>query len=147
VRDLTGDSSNYLRRSLQRSLDLLGDTPLVFEFALHVAREVPLPVEDPRFDWTELGERIPVATLSIGAQDATSAQRMASAEGMVMTPWHGLEAHRPLGSLNRGRLTTYLASARARWKWDDPAEESPTSGPAPKRSSEQHPANGGGSAE
>jgi len=55
-----------------------------------------------------------VATLSIAAQDATSSERMAQAERMVMSPWHALEAHRPLGSLNRARLPTYRASSEAR---------------------------------
>jgi hypothetical protein len=36
---------------------------------------------------------------------------MRRAEQMVFTPWNTLEAHRPLGSLTRGRLSVYRASS------------------------------------
>jgi hypothetical protein len=146
LRDLTDDSSNYLRRALQRSLDALGSTPLVFEFALHVPREEPLPIEDPRIDWRPRAERIVVASLTIMAQNATSTERMASAEGMVVTPWHGLVAHRPLGSLNRGRMSVYLASARQRWRSDTPPPDVQKPKP-PTNGVEHHVANGGGDAQ
>lgn len=117
TRALLRDPNDYLKATLQRSLDALGETPLVFDFALQVSGEEPLPIEDPRVDWATRGaERLVVATLTIARQNATSSQRMASAEAMVMTPFHALAAHRPLGSLNRARLTTYLASQEERWK-------------------------------
>jgi len=153
--EFIGDPNDYLQVTLQRSLDNLGDTPLVFDFALHVAGEAPLPVEDPRIDWSDCGaERVVVASLTIHYQNATSSQRMASAEAMVMTPWHSLAAHRPLGSLNRARLTTYLASQEERWKVNgmtSATRAKPEWGPADQESagrssSEQSAAHGGGTA-
>jgi hypothetical protein len=155
AREFLSDPNDYLQRALQRSLDTLGQTPLIFDFALQIAGEQPLPIEDPRLDWSRCGaERVVVATLTIRAQDATSSQRMASAEALVMTPWHSLAAHRPLGSLNRARLTTYLASQEERWKvngmaavprpkpeWSSAAQDS-----AERSSSDQPAAQGGGTA-
>lgn len=138
------DPRDYLKSALQRSLDRLSGTSLVLEFALHVAGEDALPVEDPRQDWDALGaKRIVVATLTIDAQDATSALRMASAEDLVMTPWHGLAAHRPLGSLNRARLSAYLASQTERWKANGITPVPRPTGDFGSGSDEQNAARGG----
>jgi hypothetical protein len=118
--------ADYLKLALQRSLDELGTQPLEFEFALHVAGGEPPPVEDPRIDWADRGaQRIVVATMTIARQDATSSQRMASAENLVMTPWHCLIDHQPLGSLNRARLAAYRASLEERWKANGVERELP----------------------
>jgi hypothetical protein len=138
------DPSDYLKSALQRSLDRLNGTSLVLEVALHVAGEAALPVEDPRQDWDALGaKRIVVATLTIEAQDATSTLRMASAEDLVITPWHGLAAHRPLGSLNRARLSAYLASQTERWKANGFAPAPRPTGDFGSGSDEQNAARGG----
>jgi hypothetical protein len=109
--------NHYLKHALQRSLDALNDTPLEFEVAVHVPGEAPLPVEDPTTDWRKLGaRRVVVATLIIATQNAISPERLANAQTMVMSPWHSLAAHRPLGSLNRARLGAYLASSQERWR-------------------------------
>lgn len=115
VRGFAAEPGDYLKTTLQRSLNQLNGAKLELAFALHVPGAKPLTVEDARVDWSEEGaERIVVAMLSIAGQDATSPAQMAEAERMVMSPWHALEAHRPLGSLNRARLSAYRASSEAR---------------------------------
>jgi hypothetical protein len=124
LRDCIERPHDYLELALQRSLDALDGGQLELEFSVHLPSEAPLPVEDARVDWDERGaSRVVAATLTIAAQDATSAARKAMAEAMVVTPWHALAAHRPLGSLNRARLSTYVASAEERARangWPDP---------------------------
>jgi hypothetical protein len=138
---LTGSVPNpndYLRLALQRSLDLLGTLQL--ELVAHVAGERSLPVEDAMIDWGKLGAKeIVVATLEIPQQDAISAQRLALGERMIFTPWHALEEHRPLSSLNRSRLFSYLASAQERLAGDAarPPRWSPPDSPGP--SNDVHP--------
>jgi hypothetical protein len=106
--------ANYLSSALERSLKPGSDT-LELELALHVAQREPLPVEDPTIDWSRKGaRRVVIATLRIAAQDPTSSTRAADAQNMVISPWRGLAAHRPLGSLNRARLGAYLASSQER---------------------------------
>jgi hypothetical protein len=125
VRGSFKDPENYLRLALQRSLDLLGSSPLELEFAAHVAHEELPPIEDPRIDWAAHGaQRVVLATLTIGRQDATSSERLTQGERMVFNPWHARVEHRPLGSLSRSRLLAYLASSeeRNRALHDSPAK-------------------------
>jgi hypothetical protein len=132
------DPNNYLRLALKRSLDLLDRSALEFEFAAHTMGELSLPIEDGCADWDRLGaKRVVVATLMIPRQDATSDERLALCERMVFTPWHALQQHRPLGSLNRSRLFSYLASAQERNAANQPQATiaaSPSSGRNPPAS-------------
>ncbi len=108
-------SPNHLRESLIRTLDPITGRTFSLEFCLIVPEREPLPVEDPRIDWRSEGARcIPVATLEIEPQDFGAEERATLAENMVFSPWHTLQEHRPLGSLNRARLEVYRASAELR---------------------------------
>jgi hypothetical protein len=115
ARALVANPANYLSSALKRSLEP-GNKPLELEIALHVASDDSMPVEDPTIDWNKRGaRRIVVATLSIASQDPAAPERATHAQDMVMSPWHTLAAHRPLGSLNRARFGAYLASSQERW--------------------------------
>ena len=109
-------SPNYLREALQRSLDPTTGRPQYLEFAVYRPRPgVLLPVEDPTVAWNDkVAECVPLARVEIPPQDFTSNERVSLAEHMIFTPWHALEAHKPLGSLNRARLLTYVAAAEER---------------------------------
>jgi hypothetical protein len=112
--DLGLKSDNYLRERLQRSLDPQSGAAIRLEFCVIVPKPwARLSVEDARSDWMFLGRAscIPVATLEFEPQDPCSEERLRKAEQMVFTPWSTLEAHRPLGSLTRGRLSVYRASS------------------------------------
>jgi hypothetical protein len=75
-----------------------------------------MPIEDPTVPWPE--ESSPwrtVATLEVPPQTAWSeARSRAVDDGMAFSPWHGLAAHRPIGSIMRVRRAVYEQSARLR---------------------------------
>ena len=53
--------------------------------------------------------------ITVDPQDSWSdGNVLAIDEGMAFSPWHGIAAHRPLGSIMRVRKTTYEASAEFR---------------------------------
>jgi len=75
-----------------------------------------MPVENAAKVWPEDDSPfVAVARLRVEPQTAWSEARSAAIDnGMSFSPWHGLLAHRPLGSINRLRKSVYEASARAR---------------------------------
>ena len=75
-----------------------------------------MPVEDASVVWDEsLSPYRPVARLVMGAQASWSdARRQSIDEGLAFSPWHGVAAHRPLGSVMRVRKGAYEAAQRFR---------------------------------
>jgi hypothetical protein len=58
---------------------------------------------------------VPVARIVMGAQASWSDDRARNIdEGLAFNPWHGVQAHRPLGGVMRVRHGAYLAAARFR---------------------------------
>lgn len=98
--------------TLQERLDPShGEALRLAFFAVVPARDV-LPVEDPRVDWEAAGaQRVQVASVEIEPQDLRSVERIRVAKELVFTPWHTLDAHRPLGAFNRARLELDRAAA------------------------------------
>lgn len=112
---------NYLRTALAESLR---DEPIELKFFIHVMSESMVPVgygsladivENATLSWPALGSiKLQVASIELPRQDPTDAASQETAETFRFNPWHSLEAHRPLGSLNRARLSAYPASQRYR---------------------------------
>ena len=75
-----------------------------------------MPIEDAARRWPErLSPYRPIARITMPPQEAWSEERSrAIDDGLSFTPWHGLAAHRPLGSLMRARRIVYEESARFR---------------------------------
>lgn len=75
-----------------------------------------MPIENAAKAWPEdESPYVAVARLIVEPQLAWShAKSEAIDDGMSFSPWHCLEAHQPLGSINRLRRTAYAASARFR---------------------------------
>jgi hypothetical protein len=75
-----------------------------------------MPIEDATVVWPEdKSPFVPVAHISVPVQPAWSDARSAEMDdGLAFSPWHGLAAHRPLGSVNRVRRAAYEGSAGAR---------------------------------
>jgi hypothetical protein len=75
-----------------------------------------MPIEDAATAWPE--DKSPYRTvgrITVPPQTAWSEARAAAVDdGMSFSPWHGLAAHRPLGSINRVRRTVYESAARFR---------------------------------
>jgi len=75
-----------------------------------------MPIEDAARRWPEeFSPYLPVARVTVPPQEAWSeARSRAIDDGLSFSPWHGLAAHWPLGSIMRARRVAYEASARFR---------------------------------
>jgi hypothetical protein len=77
-----------------------------------------MPIEDTTVEWKESdSESVTVATVIIDPVDLATDEAVAfrqSVEAMSFNPWHSLEAHRPIGGLNRLRKAIYQSNARMR---------------------------------
>jgi hypothetical protein len=77
-----------------------------------------MPVEDSSIPWPEdKSPYLAVARITAPPQDAWSdANVKAIDDGMAFSPWHGISAHQPLGSVMRVRKAAYKSSAEFRGK-------------------------------
>jgi hypothetical protein len=77
---------------------------------------VAMPIEDASVAWPEdKSPFVTVARIVVQPQVAWSDQRSVEMDdGLSFSPWHGLAAHRPLGSINRARRAAYSSSAGTR---------------------------------
>lgn len=75
-----------------------------------------MPVENSHKEWSEdESPYLSVGRITVQPQTAWSdARSRAVDDGMSFSPWHGLAAHRPLGSIMRARKRAYEMSARFR---------------------------------
>lgn len=89
----------------------------IWELRVQLCRDLEKqPVEDPTVQWDE--EQAPfqtVATIHVPRQDSWDPARVEAVnERMHFSVWTGLEAHRPLGNINRVRRDTYAHSTQFR---------------------------------
>ncbi len=72
-----------------------------------------MPVEDASVPWPETeSPYVAVARIEVPPQASWDAEKVRSLdEGLAFNPWHGLAAHRPLGSIMRARRAVYPRSA------------------------------------
>jgi hypothetical protein len=77
-----------------------------------------MPVEDASVPWPEdKSPYVTVARVEAKPQDSYLDARYAAIDtGMAFSPWHGLAAHRPLGSIMRARKMAYEKSAAFRFQ-------------------------------
>ena len=75
-----------------------------------------MPIEDATVEWPESeSPYLAVGRIVAPAQPVWSEARARTVDdGLAFSPWHGLAAHRPLGSINRARNGTYAMSASFR---------------------------------
>jgi len=75
-----------------------------------------MPIEDASVEWPqERSPYIPVARITVPAHAPQPAlARELEEDALFFSPWHGLAAHQPLGSINRARKLAYEVSGRAR---------------------------------
>jgi hypothetical protein len=98
------ESPDRLRRSLAEQISR--DGALHLELCVEM-RSRDAPIEDGDVDWAGTLERI--ADLEIPAEGFGSEESEHLVETMSFNPWNALEAHRPLGNLNRARKLVYRA--------------------------------------
>ncbi len=88
------------------------------EFSLRVQLNTGLdsmPIEDAQAKWAEDDSQYQeVARLILPMQTAWDPARDEFVEPLSFSPDHGLEAHRPLGSINRARRAAYAALSTLR---------------------------------
>lgn len=88
-----------------------------WEFRVQLCTDLDtMPIEDASVAWPEdQSPYLVVARLAVEPQDSWSAEGIAAVdEGLSFSPWHGLAAHRPLGSVMRARNSTYTNSVNFR---------------------------------
>ena len=69
---------------------------------------------------------MPVASITIPAQSFDSPEQDAFCENLSFTPWHCIDAHRPLGGINRVRRVVYEAISRLRHDLNAAPRREPT---------------------
>jgi catalase len=92
---------------------------MAWEFRVQLCRDLEKqPVEDPTVEWKEdEAPFIRVGTVRARPQDSWSPEQVAAIdEGLRFSVWTAIEAHRPLGNINRARRDTYRHSADFRAK-------------------------------
>jgi hypothetical protein len=73
-----------------------------------------MPIEDASVPWPEdHSPYVPVAKITLPAQVAWREAKSATInDRLAFNPWHGLTAHRPIGSIMRARKMAYRQSAQ-----------------------------------
>lgn len=86
-----------------------------------------MPVEDAAVEWdSKAAPHVTVATLDFPAQNSFSdARRVYADDVLAFSPWNGIAAHRPLGSIMRIRRAVYQASADRRHRLNAVAPAEP----------------------
>ncbi|WP_458071251.1 catalase family protein [Rhodanobacter sp. BL-MT-08] len=91
-----------------------------------------MPVEDASVPWPEdKSPFITVAHISVSRQVAWSEARSAAIDARVaFSPWHGLAAHRPIGSIMRVRKVVYDTMSKIRARQNKVSIDEPTALPS-----------------
>jgi len=80
-----------------------------------------MPVEDASVVWPEsLSPMRTVARITLAAQPWLTGAGLQACEAMSFNPWTGLDAHRPLGGINRVRDRVYREIAEFRRRANQP---------------------------
>ncbi len=122
---ITTDGPDFLRANLARHL---AERDAEFDFMVQRrTRPDAMPVEDPTIAWSETDAPfVPVARITIPKQNFDSPEQMAFCENLSFAPWHCIDAHRPLGGLNRLRRSVYQTISRVRHELNHTARKEPT---------------------
>jgi hypothetical protein len=111
--DLRG-KPNGLRESVVEHFRTRGGT---WEVRVQLCTNLDtMPIEDASVPWPEdQSPYVAVARITVQPQTAWSEARSAAVDdGMSFSPWHGLAAHRPIGSIMRVRKAAYEMAAEFR---------------------------------
>jgi hypothetical protein len=123
-------SPNALREAIEQ---FFHSSDATWELRAQLCRDLEqMPVEDASAVWPEtLSPFLPVARLIVPTQPSWSESRSHLLDdGTSFSPWHGIEDHRPLGSVMRARKAAYEASALFRSAHNTQPIQEPRSAPA-----------------
>lgn len=107
-----GREPSYLREHL---FERVSRAPLRYELRAQFFEGDSTPIEDPTRKWPS--PHLVVAHLDIPVQAPRSGSGLALdrfVETLSFDTWHALEAHRPLGAMQRARRHAYFASTQLR---------------------------------
>jgi catalase len=107
--------ADFLRKSMKKELKI-GEA--CFDFMVQLQDpDKYMPIEDPSIEWKETDSPfIPIAKITIPAQEFDSKHQQDFCENLSFSPWHSLDEHRPIGELNRIREEVYQVSSHYRHK-------------------------------
>lgn len=104
------DLPNFLRSALYQQLSTDRQPAC---FALQIQRQNAnryMPIEDTSVQWQERDAPFEtVAHIRVPAQDFDTPGQNLMCDNLSFNPWHGIEAHRPIGGINRLRKAVYEA--------------------------------------
>jgi len=108
-------SDGYLR---DRLIEDLKKEDQYFDFMVQLQTNPDsMPIENPTVAWSSPFQK--VATIKIKKQEFDSNAQRSYGENLSFTPWHSIEAHRPLGGVNRARKLVYEQVAKFRRERND----------------------------
>lgn len=104
------DLPNFLRNALNQQLST-DRVPACF--LLQIQRQDAnkyMPIEDTSIEWREQDAPFEtVARITLPPQDFDTPQQNLQCDNLSFNPWFGIEAHRPIGGINRLRKAVYEA--------------------------------------
>ena len=107
------DDPNFLKHILAEEL-AAGDACMQLLVQLQNSNKL-MPIEDATVLWKEADSPfLPVAKITIIKQQFDTPEQQQFCEDLSFSPWNALEAHRPIGALNRARKWVYEASSNYR---------------------------------
>lgn len=110
-------------------VDFLKSNSVDYELCAQLCKDKDkMPIEDASVLWSE--EESPyvrVAKITYPAQDAYTKARMDYGDDVLeFNSWRAIDAHRPLGSINRLKLDVYRASSKFRHEKNGVARAEPS---------------------
>ncbi|MES2289845.1 MAG: catalase family protein [Pseudomonadota bacterium] len=114
--------------------DIITTTGGAWELRVQLCRDLYAnPIEDASVEWSEDDNPyVAVAVLSVAPQTSWSWDRSRVLDDeTAFNPWHGIEAHRPLGAVMRARKVAYAASSGLRGKFNGCPMHEPASADLP----------------
>lgn len=109
----TSDDPDFLRHRLSAELK---EQAACMQLSVQLQDATKqMPIEDATVLWKESDSPfLPVADITIIQQIFDTAEQQQFCENLSFSPWNALEAHRPIGALNRARQFVYEASSNYR---------------------------------
>lgn len=100
-----------------------------FDFAVQFQTDADtMPIEDPGVQWSEVDSPFrKVASIIIPKQEFDTEQQRAFGENISFNPARCLPEHRPLGGINRARMTVYRAISKFRHEKNQVPMQEPNS--------------------
>lgn len=107
------DDADFLKHTLSAEL---ADTDACMQLLVQLQdANKQMPIEDATVLWKENESPfMQVATITILKQKFDTPEQQQFCENLSFSPWNALEAHKPIGALNRARRLVYEASSNLR---------------------------------